>query len=80
VTGEEKEDEQAPDSHIAEPTPALPRGQALARGVLLDYDLFLGSRAAFLDARLALFNLQPLQRAPAHVGRRAHTRLSLGDA
>ena len=79
MTGEEKEDEQAPDSHIAEPTPALPQGQALARGVLLDYDLFLGSRAAFLDAILA-FNLQPLQHAPTHVGRRAYTRLSLGDS
>ncbi len=44
VTGEEKENEQAPDSHIAEPTPAPPQGQALARGVLLDYDLFLGSQ------------------------------------
>ena len=31
---EEKEDEQTPDSHIAEPTPALRQGQALARGDL----------------------------------------------
>ena len=39
VTSEEKEDEQTPDSHIAEPTTALLQGQASARGVLLDYDL-----------------------------------------
>src|SRR5260370_31441776 len=32
VTSEEKEDEQTPDSHIAEPTPAPPQGQASARG------------------------------------------------
>jgi len=65
VTSEEKEDEQTPDSHIAEPTPALLQGQASARGVLLDYDLRLGSHPRSSSRYFGCFTLSHLSVRPA---------------